>query len=168
MATIISLGFVLFLFCLSLHVALWRLKRPSSTHRALFLIFFLIPFVLAALSFIIYSLPVDGLRVWAGALLLHLSLGAAYIMSYPAVEALSPSLAITLMLKGAGRGGLGREDLLAAFDNEVVLGPRLADLERAGLITSADGSISITRRGRALVMPFIALRRILGLGEGAG
>ncbi len=99
---------------------------------------------------------------------MHLSLGAAYVMSYPAVEALSPSLAITLMCKDAGTGGLGREDLIGIFADEVVLGPRLADLERGGMITSADGSIRITRRGRALVTPFIWLRRILGLMEGAG
>ncbi len=168
MANIIFSGLVLFVFCLSLHVFVWRLKRPSSTHRALFLIFLGMPVLMAVVSSVVFSFSADGLRVLAAVMLLHLSLGAAYIMSYPAVEALSPSLAITLMLKGAGASGLGREDLLGIFSDTVVLGPRLADLERAGMITSSDGSISITGRGRALVRPFILLRRILGLSEGAG
>ena len=89
-------------------------------------------------------------------------------MSYPAVEALSPSLAITLMCKGAGRRGLCREELSGIFADEVVLGPRLGDLERAGMIRSADGRVSITRRGKALVIPFLWLRRVLGLSEGRG
>ncbi len=168
MANIIFSGLVLFVFCLSLHVFVWRLRRPSSTHRALFLIFLGLPLLMAVVSSVVFSFSSDGLRVLAGVMLLHLSLGAAYIMSYPAVEAISPSLAIAIMLKGAGASGLGREDLLGIFSDEVVLGPRLADLERAGMITSSDGSISITGRGRALVIPFIALRRILGLTEGAG
>lgn len=168
MANIIFSGLVLFVFCLSLHVFVWRLRRPSSTHRALFLIFLGLPILAAVVTCVVFSLSADGLRVLAGVMLLHLSLGAAYIMSYPAVEALSPSLAITLMLKGAGTSGLGREDLLGIFSDEVVLGPRLADLEQAGMITSSGGFISITGRGRTLVMPFILLRKILGLSEGAG
>lgn len=168
MPNIVFSGLVLFVFCLALHVFVWRLRCPSSTHRALFLIFLGLPILMAVVSSVVFSFSADGLRVLSGVMLLHLSLGSAYIMSYPAVEALSPSLAIMLMLKGAGASGLGREDLLGIFSDEVVLGPRLADLERAGMITLSDGSISITGRGRTLVMPFVFLRRILGLSEGAG
>lgn len=168
MANIFFSGLVLFVFCLALHVFVWRIKRPVRVHRALFLIFFGLPLFASISSSIVFSIQADGLRAVFGVLLLHLSLGAAYIMSYPAVEALSPSLAISLMLKSAGASGLGRQDLLRTFSDEVVLGPRLDDLERAGMISSRDGRVSITARGRALVIPFAALRRILGLGEGAG
>lgn len=168
MANIVFSGLVLFVFCLALHVFVWRVRRPASTHGALLLIFFGLPLLAALVSSIFFSLSADGLRVLCGVMLLHLSIGAAYIMSYPAVEALSPSLVITLKLSAAGRSGLTRADLLRVFADTVVLEPRLDDLERAGMIRSAGGRIGITGRGKALVTPFILLRLILGLGEGAG
>lgn len=100
-------GLLIFIACLAAHVIVWRVRRPGNAPVALAVIFF----VLSPLPGVLTVRYLPGLAAsitsggWAAAYLLHISLSSAYIMSYPAVEAVSPSLVIALMLGRAGPGG---------------------------------------------------------------
>ena len=105
---------------------------------------------------------------WSAIYLLQFALSFAYILSYPAIEAVSPSLAISLMVGDSNPQGMLHEDLLHVFDEEIVLKPRIQDLIEAGLIIETNGYFTVTSRGITFVRCFILLRRLLGLPIGKG
>ncbi|TAN60540.1 hypothetical protein EPN18_08325 [bacterium] len=100
--------------------------------------------------------------------LLHYSISLAYILSYPAIEAVSPTLAISLLVGKAGADGLEYDDILLTFGDDFLLKPRIQDLLDAGLAEKTGNYISITNRGKRLAWCFIQIRRLLGLPAGKG
>lgn len=172
--SILLIGISIFLICLCLHIVIWRRRRPKRKVVVLLLLFILSPFLFITgyrglewfgfVPSIISFTTADWLAIY----LLHFALSFAYISSYPAVEAASPSLAILLMIGGFNSQGIAHDDLLHVFDDEVVLEPRLKDLIEAGLIIKLGGYLIVTSRGSAFVKCFILLRRLLGLPIGKG
>lgn len=169
------LGFVIFFFSLCLHVIIWRWFNPGKKIAFLLLIFIAIPvgsyFVFSNIIHIDYKLStvsVSGTD-WMAVYMLHISLSLAYILSYPAVEAASPSLVILLMMDNSKEDGLVFNDLSNCFRDDMVLQPRIQDLINSGLIIeSHDGYYRLTPRGITFVKCFILLRRLLGLPIGKG
>ncbi|MFQ5354708.1 MAG: hypothetical protein ACE5DR_07145, partial [Thermodesulfobacteriota bacterium] len=91
-------GFLFFFGCLCIHILVWHIKYPQNRAWALTLLFFILPAIAAvlyaALTFfglLPHILPFT-LSGAAAVFLLHYSLSSAYIMTYPALEAISPSL----------------------------------------------------------------------------
>ena len=163
-------GFLVFIACLAVHVVVWRVRRPSNPPVALAVIFF----VLSPLPGFLIARYLPGLAAgisaggWAAVYLLHVSLSCAYIMSYPAVEAVSPSLVIALMLGRAGERGVASGEIERFFASDVVLAPRFRDLVDSGFASESGGAFTLTPRGRAIIRFFILFRRIMGLPEGGG
>lgn len=163
----VALPFAAFLAALAVHAIIWRIRLPRSRAAALIAVFAVTPAVsYGALA--LRGLPCGtalGAAELAAAGLLYAALSAAYIMSYPAFEAISPTLAIALML---GRsGGLTKEELSRSIGGEL-LGPRIKDLSDSGLITISNGSYGLTAKGRLLSGFFTGFRAFLGLPEGDG
>lgn len=144
--------------CLLLHVVFWR-WRVVKNHGATLLMIFALP-----LGFVPFCAPQVDFGLLA---LIHASLSIAYIQTYPAIEGLSPSL-ILLILIGKSSKGLTQEELLPFFPEETVWKAKTADLMRSGLISEQNAVIKITAKGKALVFPFIFYRRLLGVGPGKG
>jgi hypothetical protein len=123
------------------HAALWRIARPTSDARALFLIFLGVP-AAAALGFMGAGTAFAGggwpqrLDVLA-MLLLHWALSLAYIQTYPAVQAQSPSLEIVYAVFKSMPRGLSREELLTTLDTRQLVGDRVEDLVANRLIRAA-------------------------------
>jgi hypothetical protein len=174
---IIFSGLILFFIGVCLHVAVWRLFRPIRDLLSLLAVFLAIPFssflVLAyldhagtvgAASFVSGVRSVDQAAVF----LLYFALVAAYIISYPAIQARCPTLQMVLRIDGSMPGGLGFEDLAASFDRRDILEDRIEDLARSGLIRESGKGYAITRRGLVLLKPFLILRSLLGLPAGSG
>lgn len=155
-----------------IHIFVWRFAFPKSRPTALLFIFIILPsafFILYVVSIKLRLIQyIFGLSFyeWIAAYLLHLVLSCAYILSYPAVEAFSPSLAIILLI-GDSQGVL-YEDLAKSLKKDVLLEPRIKDLFEAELVKRDGDYIVITSKGRALVKSFIFLRTFLGLSEGKG
>jgi len=166
-------GIVIFLICLLIHAVLWRIRYPRHRALTLFLIFLVLPSLvwpLYLLSVFMSGLPGGlGPRLLDGAaiLLLHLSLSSAYILSYPAVEAISPTLAIALFMGEFGNSA-GHEELARLFPHEAILAPRIMDLVESKLVTLNNDTLTLTIRGRILVLFFIGLRSFIGLKPGRG
>lgn len=140
----------------------------------LFLLFILLPFLFIVgyhgLELFGFVPPIISFTMieWSAIYLIHFALSSAYILSYPAVEAASPSLAISLIIGDSGRQGVLYEDLLHHFNSKILLQPRIKDLMDAKLITESNGCVNITLRGIILIRPFIFIRRLLGLPIGKG
>lgn len=158
--------FALLLVCFLAHIALWRGRCPRNHGMALIVIFSL-PLALAFFSLPFFLkglfLPSDVLSI----LLLHLSLGSAYILTYPAIEGLSLSL-VCLHVLGNECAGLTAQKLLLHVDEASLRETKVRDLLNSGLVVQAEGSLRLTARGKCFVGPFVLFRRLLGLPPGQG
>lgn len=170
---ILLYGATLFIACLIAHVLLWRVRLPVHRALALFFIFFVLP----PMAWSFYSLLASmgaapsgygpALLRGAAILLLHYALSAAYILSYPAVEALSPTLVIALYLGESG-APVPRGDLAALLPDESVLEPRIRDLVESRLVRLHGNELSLTPRGGALMSFFSLFRAFIGMRPGRG
>lgn len=155
-------GFFLFLAALAGHVVLWRRRAPKRHVPALLGAFSVPALMYAALA------PARGCDLWSD-LLAYAALAAAYMQTYPAAQAQSPTLLIAAALEAAP-SGLSDEELSRALPREMLVGDRVADLLAAGLVVpgSRPGTVRLAERGALLLPPFRLLRLILGLPEGRG
>lgn len=100
------------------------------------------------------------------ALMLAGAMAAAYIATYPALEAASPSLVILNDIDVAGSAGLPRQQLFDTMTDAVLLAPRIADLLGEGLVCCQEGRYRLTGKGERLAHLFIGLRKLLRLPAG--
>lgn len=161
---ILGIELSLFLFCLTLHVLIWRGQRPRHQAVALALIF-LIPLalLLGFASKLQGRLPGIDLAAIA---LLHLSLTSAYVQTYPAIQAMSPTLLILLIVQKKIFRGATEAEIASSFKRERLFGDRVQDLLAAGLVRKSKRGLEITLQGSLLVTPLVFLRGLLGLPPG--
>ncbi len=162
---VIALGTASFLVAFFLHAALWRRGRPEREMTRLFVIFAALPlpFYLAAGA---AGPGRAGLLLFA--FLWHLALSAAYIMTYPPIQAGCPSLKIVLLVKGAGEKGLTADEIRSLFTRDALFEERFRDLVKDGLVAFKYDAWGITLGGRVLSRIFLAYRRLLKLPLGEG
>lgn len=169
---VLLMGFLAFAGCLAVHVVLWRLARPRSDMRALFTIFLAAPSAVALLVAAAgvlapgAGLP-DGLDVVA-ALLLHWALSSAYIQSYPAAQAMAPSLQIAYLVRRSMPRGLSREELVARLNTGALVQERVEDLVADRLVRVEGHRYVLTPASARLVRFFLGLRALLGLPRPGG
>lgn len=176
-SSILFAGFAIFFACLLLHVVIWRWRYPKYRPTALVFIFIVLP---PALALVYLGAERLGLLPGVGSIaslsitdclaiyLLHFALSTSYILSYPAAEAVSPSLMILLMIGDSKSSGLLRDDLLLCFDDGDLLQPRIKDLIEAGWIVESEGSLRATSRGAIILSFYALLYRLLGMPGGKG
>ncbi|MDX1425777.1 MAG: hypothetical protein R3322_21715 [Kiloniellales bacterium] len=169
----VALALALFAGAFVLHLARWRLAPPRATTRAIVTTFafgVLGGFVLV----VALARVLPGLDAWlpAGsfglllALTLALALAAGYVMTYPAIEVDSPTLAMIEAIAERGERGLDRAELFARLNDRVLVAPRVRDLVSEGLAVEEDGRLHLSERGRRLVAVFVVWRRVMGAREG--
>ncbi len=152
------------------HVAWWRLCLPRRQTRALLLIF--LGCGAGALLGLRLLGPRDGVpwpRTAADYVqigLLVLAFAAAYVITYSAVEADSPTLVLVRVIAAAGPEGLPEADLYEKASDDVLVTPRVADLVRDGMLQLDGGRYHLTGKGRRFVRIFICYRWLLGAGKG--
>lgn len=164
---VVLYGFIGFLVCLCLHILIWQLRRPSNDALMLFVVFIIIPVIIFIPVLILSGsnarfmslLPVEIVAV----LFLHLSLSVAYIASYPAAQASSPTLEILLIAASAMPEGLTRKDIIRYFDDAKLLSQRFQDLLNLKLMVEGRGTFVLTPTARFIIRFFVLFRRMLGL-----
>ena len=155
------LGYALFL---AIHITWWRGRHPRRDALALFGIYSACLILLfLAISFFEYSL-FDNLA----ATLLFTSWTFAYILVYPASQAASPSFRILYLIGRAGPGGVAEGQIFSSLGESDLFDARLHDLLGSGLVVKEKEMLSPTAKGRMLIVPFLWLRRALGLPAGKG
>lgn len=166
-----SLG--IFLLGFVLHVVLWRIRKPRKSGKVLLLVFLgvavgvLLAWWGASVAGLVPSSSgPDG--IWANlhVLMVTFSMTAAYIASYPAVEANSPMPRIVRMVSDAGRRGLPRQQLYASLNRDILLASRMQDLVDSDLVVHVDTVYRPTANGRRLATLFIGFRRLLKAPRG--
>ncbi len=166
-------GAVIFIAFLAIHLIIWRIGVPKNGVKALLSIFFGV-LITALIIIITGSVLFGGLKgIYPEGILeyLHLclfcvALVLSYIVTYTAIEADSPSVAIILKIAGSGNAGLPKKDLDLMLTDEVLVKPRIADLLIDGMISFNNGLYTVTVKGMLFTQPFILYRRLLGLEKG--
>lgn len=149
-----------------LHILAWRVRHPK--HHAIALLEIFIGFPLMGLLFWKIPHPFFSWAELYAILLLHASLSFAYIQVYPASQADSPSFKILLHVGKSMPQGMSALEIRSLFSSTKLLDERIHDLINSDLICEESGKLALTTRGKWFVMPFMTLRKILGLSAGAG
>lgn len=167
------LGLAAFAALVVLHVAVWRVHRPSGQYVALGgLTIAVLGLALSAPMLLQVGLgrPVGWLPFTAAdhlnAAVLYGALFLAYLTTYSAVQADSPTMTILLRLAEAGPRGLTRSELLAELNDRVLVLPRLQDLTSGRLARREGARYVMAPRALALVRTHMAYRRLLALERG--
>jgi hypothetical protein len=163
---VLSLAFII-------HLLIWRIRPPKHQTAALVRIFF--GTYLLSLP-VLYGLSRAGCSTVvcvprtvfdsARTSLFFASFALAYIITYSALEADSPSLAIVRIVSEAGPKGLNSDALSSTFSDEVLVKPRVQDLLRDGMVAMRGDRFFLTRRGRWFVRIFILYRSLLNAQRG--
>lgn len=169
---VIFLGLGLFILCMSLHIIIWRIQVPRCSSLVLVVILIGVP----AAGIAVLLTGIGGLRdlVPLGAaelleiFLLHFSFSSAYIATYPAVRAVSPTLDILLMIRSADGGRMAREEIVSRYSNLRLVDSRIDDLMEYRFISENDGRFTVQPLARVLLSVFIVYRGLLGLPMGRG
>ena len=156
-------GLTVFVICLCIHLLLWRIRRPGNEVLVLLLIFFIMPLLVICFSRFLYGVEFLSHPVNLATIsLLHMALSSAYIATYPAAKATSPTLKILLIVASAMPTGLTRADIVNHVDVPELFSNYLKDLECSLIAKEGDGFV-LTWKGRLTVSFFILFRRMLGL-----
>jgi hypothetical protein len=150
------------------HVLAWRLSDPKPSSVSLVSLF---AAAVLAQSAALGAAALGGLVslgpasiVVAG--LTALAVSASYVMSFPAIQAHSPTVDIVQCLRRQGEAGLSADELYARLDERSLVSDRIDDVVHDGLATAVDGLLRPTARGRLLATIFTAWKALLGEAKG--
>ena len=102
-AVILCLGAGFFLIAFIVHLAWWHLARPKDDLKVLALCMAAVPvFVTVPLYLLSPSNPLELLL----ALIMAWAMGVAYLFWYPAAQAASPTMLITILVHRSGSRGM--------------------------------------------------------------
>ena len=163
----------MFLTALFLHVGIWQVYLPKRQTKVFLSIFF---GILSGGSVLLFcysgkiaifgihppSSLIEYCRIW----LYFVSLVLAYMITYSAVEADSPSLLIILRIAKAGETGCDRHLVENGLDNSLLIQPRLNDLLVDKMARLEAGKYQLEPKGVLMARLFILYRSIMGLGKG--
>ncbi len=161
--SILVAGFGLFIGIFIGHVLIWRLKRPKNDVAVLFFLFLLVP-IPVVLAFQVF-MPVIDLML---AYILHFALAAAYIASYPAAQAHSPSLDILYYIGSSSRGKLCEDEIISRYQMMGLVADRIEDLKIGGMVEEHNGSFTLRPLSMIILKFYIIYRKCLGLEFGEG
>ena len=156
-----------------LQLLFWRITVPVRQIKVIVLLFcgvlllFLAlgPLARAAARPVPALLPEDAGQ-YLQIVVLYLSCTMAYVITYSAVEADSPSLVLVLAIFRAGPAGLGEQDLRALLSDDELVKPRVRDLLTDKMATLEGETYRLTDKGRFMTRLFLRQRQLLGLGKG--
>jgi len=164
---ILFFGTIGFIISFVSHIIIWRVIRPAKHMVWLAVIFIILPIVVYILMGCLGYRGLDCKNV-IFVLLWHLALSAAYIMSYPAIQAECPTLKIILAVRDSMPKGMRVKAINDIFCNDRLLSDRFDDLINDDLISRKDGKWSLSLKGSLLVSFFSIYRKLLGLPLGEG
>lgn len=167
-------GIVLFWAAFVVHVLVWRIHLPYRQTKTLLQIFFI---TLLAGLFILWKtqhiLPIgmaapEGVSDYLHISLFVIALTLAYMITYSALEADSPSLVMVLSIARAGKDGLPTEQFRQQMTDEILVLPRIRDLLRDKLVCMEGDIYKLTPKGIWFARIFILYRHVLNIRQKGG
>lgn len=164
---------VLFFLSFLAQLIVWRISLPKRQTKVLLVIFFGILFTgLLALKVSPYLIP--GLGIYAPKYpleYLHISISfialtLAYMITYSAIEADSPSLVMIRAVAKAGSGGLNKKEFEKTMNDDLLVIPRVRDLLNDKMAYIDGDKYRLTPKGFLFARLFVLSRKILNAPKG--
>jgi len=168
---VLGWGCILYIAAFVLHLAVWKIRVPGRQVRRILQIKF------ATLAAGLTALYLAASRNWAPAYympegafeymhiaLFFISATLAYMITYSAIEADSPSLVMVMAIDSSN--GLEKKEFMKRMNDDVLVKPRVRDLVRDSLVRLEGGRYATTPKGALTARIFILYRSLLGLGKG--
>ena len=156
-----------------LHFIVWKARVPKRQTRVLLLLFL---GVLICGSFILgkysHSISLFGLHPPASVVeyvqiwLFFISLSLAYMITYSAIAADSPTLVMIMRIAEAGAFGLSRESLEQAMNDRVLIVPRVKDLLTDRIVELDGERYLLKAKGILMARLFTFYRNVMRVGKG--
>ena len=165
-------SFFLFVLSFITHLIVWKIKIPKRQTKTILQIFFGV-WIIAVLftrfnpdfPLFSFSAPAKFLDLLHMALF-HTSLTLAYMITYSAMEADSPTLVMILKIASAGTEGLEKSELDKSLTDHILVIPRIQDLLRDKLALIRNGKYQLTPKGTLFARIFICYRNLLKAQQG--
>jgi hypothetical protein len=161
---ILCWGLGIFCFAFMLHLVIWKMQLPKRQTRTLLIVFFGSFMVVMGACLILGvsrnifpKNPYEYLQI----ILMYTPLTLAYIITYSALEADSPSLVMIRIIANAGPEGLLKSKFDELMTDDLLVFPRLGDLVRDGMALVEGNTYTITPKGSIFVKLFIFYRKLL-------
>ena len=156
-----------------MQLALWRIRLPKRQTRAIILLYvgtfccghFTI-WKYGSNLCILGIYPPNSLAEHFQLSIYFFSLTLAYLITYSAIEADSPSLLIVIKIFEAGSFGLSKESLEHELDNAVLIEPRIKDLLIDEMVELSDGKYKLKMKGILMARLFAFYRNLISAGKG--
>lgn len=162
-----------FAFLLVAQVAVWRIRRPAGQYLVLpALALAVLVGSLGVLYLLQAKVGISGQFLpgsvldYVNVVMLYSALAMVDFVTYPAVQADSPSLTMVLRIDQAGPKGLALEDLLGELNDRVLVMPRLDDLLAARMVRVNGGRYVVNPSGAVLARVHMSYRALLKMGKG--
>lgn len=171
--SVLLYGSLLFGLAFVLQVVWWRICLPKRQIKALLLIFFgffcVGSFILQqyVLKILIFGLhPPSDVSEYFQLATYFTSLTLAYMITYSAIEADSPSLLIVMKISDAGKSGLSKEMLGLDIGDSVLVEPRIRDLLIDKMAGMREGKYHLTTKGLMMARLFKFYRDLMKADKG--
>jgi len=103
---------------------------------------------------------------WLRIGIFHISLTLAYMITYSAIEADSPSLVMVMAIANSGPNGMDAKEFEATLNDDLLIRPRIMDLITDKMAYKEDGRYRLTKKGLLFANIFIYYRRLLRAPKG--
>jgi len=154
------------------HLAWWRVALPRRQRVALLVLFFVGGVVLApAVGFLCAKAGLEPLSwlQWLNVGLAVVAFTLAYVVTYSALEADSPTLSLVRHIASSGTEGVREEELRTFMAARPFVGARLSALLEEGMIHEREGRIHLADHPYTLFRLVLLHReKVLGLTHPGG
>jgi len=159
----------------AVHYVIWKIRIPERQIKSILSIFFGILGICVLLQVVLlhnYGVPrlaevlLADLSERLHVILFVTSMTLAYMITYTAIEADSPSLVMITRISSMGSQGFDRNDFDVSMNDELLVLPRINDLLLDKMAVLEQGRYRLTLKGRVFAKIFIYYRRLLNAGIG--
>jgi hypothetical protein len=172
---VLFFGIALLIAAFFIHFVIWKIRIPMHQKSTLILIFSAVLMAGAALLFIFkHKVSFFGITApqtvyeYLQLCIFFISLELAYMVTYSALEADSPSLVIVMDIYKAGAGGLDEKIFKKEMSNDVLIMPRMRDMVFEKMAYLDNGKYKLTPKGLTIVRVFTLYRKILKTAQKGG
>jgi len=154
------------------HLVWWRLALPRRQRAALLVLFFVGSLTLAPVAGVVLGKigvePLSWIQ-WLNVALAVVAFTLAYVVTYSALEADSPTLSLVRHIAAAGASGVREEELATFMASRPFVGARLSALLEEGMIHEREGRIHLAEHPYTLFRLVLLHReKVLGLTHHGG
>lgn len=163
---------VLFVLAFGAHLLVWKIKLPIRQTKALLQIFFgtwVVAVIWAQFNptFSLFGIFLPShITGYVHMAIFHTAFTLAYMITYSALEADSPTLVMIMSIKMAGAVGLEKNKLEEALNDDILVKPRVSDLLRDQMVYLDRGKYMLTSKGRLFIFILKTYREILRAPKG--